>query len=89
MYEKRNHFQNLGDDSFFDHFFIFSVCAVIRHKFLTNSNDNININAPEKAKDALPKINAGSTVISMTLKIIETNTNNDVRLKIMEITSPI
>ncbi|KRL42677.1 hypothetical protein FD29_GL001702 [Companilactobacillus mindensis DSM 14500] len=55
-----------------------------RHKLRTNSNDNNNIKNPENAKEIRPAINPGSTVISITLTIIEIKTSNDVRFKIME-----
>ena len=82
-------FQLIGDDSFFDYFLTFSGCTVIRRKFLTNSNDSNIINAPENTSETRPRINSGSTVISTTLRIIETKTNRDVCFKNMEITSPI
>lgn len=56
-----------------------------RHKLRTNSNDNNNIKNPENAKEIRPAINPGSTVISTTVTIIDTKTNNGVRFKIMEI----
>lgn len=56
------------------------------HRFLINSNDNKINSDPEKTNDTRPKMNAGSTVISITLKIIETNTKRDVLFKIIGVT---
>lgn len=57
------------------------------HKSLTNRTDNKTINNPDRIKEVLPRMNDGSTVISITLTIIETKTNRNVRLIIIKVTS--